>query len=124
MRTNAKETQGCLLMCRLCLDEKSLWEAVGKFSTAQHLKDHPEVVFCTFTPAGTFPLRADCLSQIHSHHGLRGQHFPSPKPRLSWQIDGETVETMTDFILAGSKITADGDYTMKLKNASSLEEKL
>ena len=36
-------------------------------------------------------------------------------PTTSWQIDGETVETMTDLISWGSKITADGDYTMKLK---------
>ena len=42
----------------------------------------------------------------------------------SWQIDGETVETATDFILGGSKITADGDCSMKLKDACSLEEKL
>ena len=33
----------------------------------------------------------------------------------SWQIDGETVETATDFILGGSKITADGDYSHKFK---------
>ena len=111
-------------MCRLRLDEKSLWEAVGKFSTAQHLKDHPEVVFCTFTPAGTFPLRADCLSQIRSHHGLRGQHFPSPKPRLSWQRDGETVETLTDFILGGSKITADGDCSREIKKRFLLGRKV
>ena len=38
----------------------------------------------------------------------------------SWQIDGETMETLRDFILGGSKITADG----KLKAAFSLEEKL
>ena len=31
----------------------------------------------------------------------------------SWQIDGETVETVTDFIFLGSKITADGDYGIK-----------
>ena len=31
-------------------------------------------------------------------------------PITSWQIDGETVETVTDFIFRGSKITADGDY--------------
>ena len=42
----------------------------------------------------------------------------------SWQIDGETMETVTDFILGGSKITADGDCNMKLKDAYSLEEKL
>ena len=44
-------------------------------------------------------------------------------PITSWQIDGETVETVADFIFAGSKITAGGDY-MKLKDACSLEEKL
>ena len=32
-------------------------------------------------------------------------------PITSWEIDGETVETMADFILGGSKITADGDYS-------------
>ena len=39
-----------------------------------------------------------------------------------WQIDGETVETVRDFILGGSKITADGDCSMKLKDACSLEK--
>ena len=42
----------------------------------------------------------------------------------SWQIDGETMETLTDFIFLGSKITADGDYSVKLKDACSLEGKL
>ena len=41
-------------------------------------------------------------------------------PITSWQIDGETMETVTNFIFLGSKITAD----MKLKDACSLEEKL
>ena len=36
----------------------------------------------------------------------------------SWQIDGETMETMTDFIFLGSKITADGEAAMKLKDAA------
>ena len=45
-------------------------------------------------------------------------------PITSWEIDGETVETVSDFILGGFKITADGDCTMKLKDACSLEEKL
>ena len=43
-------------------------------------------------------------------------------PIISWQIDGETMETVTDFIFFGSKITADGD--LKLKDTCSLEEKL
>ena len=45
-------------------------------------------------------------------------------PITSWQIDGEKMETVTDFIFLGSKITADGDLAMKLKDAYSLEEKL
>ena len=45
-------------------------------------------------------------------------------PITSWQIDGETMETVTDFIFLDSKITADGDCTMKLKEVCSLEEKL
>ena len=36
-------------------------------------------------------------------------------PITSWQIDGETVETMTDFILGGSKITADGACSHEIK---------
>ena len=36
-------------------------------------------------------------------------------PITSWQIDGETMETVTDFILGGSKITADGDYSYEIK---------
>ena len=36
-------------------------------------------------------------------------------PITSWQIDGETVETMTDFIFLGSKITADGDCNHEIK---------
>ena len=45
-------------------------------------------------------------------------------PITSWQIDGETVKTVRYFIFLGSKITADGDYIMKLKDACSLVEKL
>ena len=45
-------------------------------------------------------------------------------PITSWEIDGETVETVSDFILGGSKITADGYCSHKLKDAYSLEEKL
>ena len=45
-------------------------------------------------------------------------------PIISWQIDGETVETVADFILGGSKITADGFAAMKLKDTYFLEGKL
>ena len=45
-------------------------------------------------------------------------------PISSWEIDGKTVETVVDFIFLGSKITADGDCSHKLKDAYSLEGKL
>ena len=45
-------------------------------------------------------------------------------PITPWKIDGETVETVSDFIFWGSKITADGDLAMKLKDTYSLEGKL
>ena len=45
-------------------------------------------------------------------------------PITSWQIDGEAVETVTDFILGGFKITADGDCSHEIKRHLLLEEKL
>ena len=45
-------------------------------------------------------------------------------PITSWEIDGETVETVSDFILLGSKITTDGDCSHEIKRCLSLEGKL
>ena len=45
-------------------------------------------------------------------------------PITLWQIDGETMETVTDFIFFGSKITADIDCSHEIKNTCSLEEKI
>ena len=45
-------------------------------------------------------------------------------PSTSWQIDGETVETMTDFILGGSQITADGDCSYEIKRRLLLGRKV
>ena len=45
-------------------------------------------------------------------------------PITSWQIDGETMETVTDFILGGSKITADGDCSHEMKRHLLLERKV
>ena len=44
-------------------------------------------------------------------------------PITSWEIDGETVETMSDFIFGGSKITADGDYSHEIKRCLLLGRK-
>ena len=40
-------------------------------------------------------------------------------PITSWEIDGETVETVSDFILGGSKITSDGDFSHEIERHSS-----
>ena len=45
-------------------------------------------------------------------------------PITSWQIDGETVETLEDFIFMGSKITADSDCSHEIKRCCSFKEKL
>ena len=45
-------------------------------------------------------------------------------PITSWEIDGETVETVADSFLGGSKITADGDCSHEIKDSYSLEGKL
>ena len=45
-------------------------------------------------------------------------------PITSWEIDGETIETVTDFILGGSKITADGDCSHKIKRHLVLRRKV
>ena len=45
-------------------------------------------------------------------------------PITSWQIDGETVETVADFIFWGSKITADGDYSHEIKRRLLLGRKV
>ena len=45
-------------------------------------------------------------------------------PITSWQIDGKTVETVADFILGGSKITADGDCSHEIKRCLLLERKV
>ena len=45
-------------------------------------------------------------------------------PIISWEIDGETVETVSDFILGGSKITADGDCSHEIKRCLLLTRKV
>ena len=45
-------------------------------------------------------------------------------PITSWQMDGETLETVTDFIFLGSKITADGDFSLEIKRCLLLGRKV
>ena len=50
--------------------------------------------------------------------------FRLPSPITSWEIDGETVETVSDFIFGGSKITADGDCSHEIKRRLLLGRKV
>ena len=48
-------------------------------------------------------------------HNIQKKKIMASGPMTSWQIDGETVETVTDFIFGGSKITSDGDCSHEIK---------
>ena len=54
---------------------------------------------------------------------LNSQKTKASGPITSWQIDGETIETVTDFIFLGSKITADGDCSHEIKRCLLLGRK-
>ena len=62
--------------------------------------------------------------RVSEERNIQKTKIMASGPIHSWQIDGETVETVTDFIFLGSKITADGDCSHDIKDACSLEEKL
>ena len=71
------------------------------------------------------------LMNVKEESEKAGLKFNSQKTKImgsgsitSWQIDGETVETVADFFFLGSKITADGAAVMKLKDTYSLEGNL
>ena len=55
---------------------------------------------------------------------IRKTKIMASGPITSWEIDGETVETVSDFILGGSKITVDGDCSHEIKRRSFLLRKL
>ena len=57
-------------------------------------------------------------------HNIQNTKIMASGPITSWQIDGETMETVTDFIILGSKITADGDCSHEIKGCLPLEENL
>ena len=85
------------------------------------------------------PKHSDLKEQINPFHDfVAGQESEKADLKLSiqktkisafslitsWQIDGETMETMTDFILLGSKIISDGDCSHEIKRHLLLEEQL
>ena len=61
--------------------------------------------------------------QVGLKLNIQKTEIMASSPITSWQIDGETMEIVTDFILGGSKITARGDCSQEIKRHLSLEEK-
>ena len=57
------------------------------------------------------------------YHSIQKTKSMASSPIISWQIDGETMETVRDFILGGSKITADGDCSHEIKRCLLLGRK-
>ena len=62
--------------------------------------------------------------KIGVKHNIQKTKIMASGPITSWEIDGETVETVADFIFLGSKITADGDCSHKIKRCLLLERKV
>ena len=62
--------------------------------------------------------------KVGSKLNIQKTKIMASSPITSWQVDGETLETMTNFILGGSKIMQMVSAAMKLKDPCSLEEKL
>ena len=64
------------------------------------------------------------LIEISFYTSISSLNTMASGPIISWLIDGETMETVTDFTLGDSKITADGDCSHEIKDTCFLEEKL
>ena len=62
--------------------------------------------------------------KVGSKLNIQKTKIMASSPITSWEIDGETMETVTDFILGGSKITADGDCSHEIKRCLFLERKV
>ena len=64
------------------------------------------------------------MTEVGLNLNIQKTKIMASGPVTSWQIDGETVETVSDFIFLGSKITADGDYCHEIKNRLLLGRKV
>ena len=64
------------------------------------------------------------LSKVILKLNIQKTKIMASSPITSWQIDGETMETVTDFIFLGSKITADGDCSHEIKRRFLLRRKV
>ena len=63
------------------------------------------------------------MQKLAENSTFKKMKIIASSPITSWQIDGDTMETVTGFILGGSKITADGDFSHKIKRGLLLRRK-
>ena len=68
--------------------------------------------------------RGEWKGWLRAQHSEKKTKIMASGPITSWQIDGETIETVTDFIFGGSKITADGDCSHEIKRCFLLGRKV
>ena len=80
------------------------------------------IYFSTHSDADDTTLMAESEEELKSN--IQKTKIMASGPITSWEIDGETVETVSDFNFLGSKITADGDCSREIKDTYSLERKL
>ena len=123
--------QGCILSpCLFNLYAEWLDEAQAGIKIARRNINNLRYADDTTLTSGSEEELKSLLMKVKEESGKVGLKLNIQKtimasgPITSWEIDGETVETVTDFILGGSKITADGDCSHEIKDACSLEEKL
>ena len=64
------------------------------------------------------------FEKVKSQLSIQKTKITASGPIISWEIDGETVETVSDFIFLGSKITTDGDCSHEIKRCLLLVKKL
>ena len=102
---------------QLCSSLNILWHCLS-------LGLERKLAFSSPVATAEFSKFAGILSAALSQHHLLGFDIMASGPITSWEIDGETVETVSDFIFLGSKITADGDCSHEFKRRLLLGRKV
>ena len=91
-----------------------------------HLRYADDIMLMTESeeePKSLFMKVKEASEKVGLQLNIQKTEVMASDPITSWEMDGETVETVSDFIFGGSKITADGDCSHEIKR-HSLEEKL
>ena len=115
--------------CRVHLEKRGLDEAQAGNKIAGRNISNLRYADETTLMAESEELKS-LLMKVKEESGKVGLKFSIKKTKImasgpitSWEIDGETMETVKNFIFLGSKITADGDCSHEIKNTGSLEGK-